>query len=285
MSALFLTPPAPSAELLSPDEVDLDAYFTRIGYRGPLTPSHETLAALQRAHLAAIPFEAIDVALGRVVDIAPVAIDRKLIAARRGGFCYEQNGLFQRVLSALGFEVRGLLARVLLGRADDELAGRTHRTLRVTVEGQPYLVDVGFGAMVPPEPLRLDDPRPQETAHEPWRITSSRGITRVLAMTEDGWSPMYEFSDEAHTTADYVIANWFTCTHPSSFFRRFLVAARIAPEARFALMDRRLTIRRPGAAPERHMLGAGDLERVLSDTFKLMVEPNWRPLLERAAKT
>ena len=92
--------------------VDLAAYCARIGYDGPLTSTLGTLRALQALHPAAIPFEAIDVLTGRGIDISPQAVDAKLIAAGRGGYCYEQNGLFKRVLQAIGFEVEGLIARV-----------------------------------------------------------------------------------------------------------------------------------------------------------------------------
>ena len=90
--------------------IDLAAYCARIGYSGPLMPTLVTLRALQELHPAAIPFEAIDVLLGRGVDISPQAVDAKLIGRRRGGYCYEQNGLFKRVLQAIGFEVEGLIA-------------------------------------------------------------------------------------------------------------------------------------------------------------------------------
>ena len=106
MSALPVSPDAAAPA------VDLDAYRRRIGYAGPLTPTLETLRALQELHPAAIPFEALDVLTGRGVDISAQAVDAKLIAAGRGGYCYEQNGLFKRVLQAIGFEVEGLIARV-----------------------------------------------------------------------------------------------------------------------------------------------------------------------------
>ena len=95
--------------------IDLDAYFARIGYDGPRTPTLETLRALHLLHPAAIAFEAIDVLLDRGIDLDPAAVDAKLITAGRGGYCYEQNGLFKRVLTALGFEVEGLIARVQWG--------------------------------------------------------------------------------------------------------------------------------------------------------------------------
>jgi N-hydroxyarylamine O-acetyltransferase len=93
--------------------VDLDAYFARIGYDGPREPTLDALRAITFSHPDAIPFENLDVLLGRGISILPADVDAKLIAGGRGGYCYEQNGLLKRVLQALGFEVEGLMARVL----------------------------------------------------------------------------------------------------------------------------------------------------------------------------
>ena len=126
--------------------LDLDAYLARIGYDGPREPTLEVLRAIHAAHPAAIPFEAIDVLLDRGVDISLPAVQAKLIAGRRGGYCFEQNTLFLAVLRELGFDVEPLLARVVWMRPADAPAGpRTHMVLRVTLEGRPWLADVGFG--------------------------------------------------------------------------------------------------------------------------------------------
>ena len=112
MSEATLAPQAAPATSNPVPPVDLDAYCARIGYSGPREPTLETLRALQALHAAAIPFEAIDVQLDRGIDLAPAAIDAKLIGGRRGGYCFEQNNLFMRVLAAVGFSVEGLMGRV-----------------------------------------------------------------------------------------------------------------------------------------------------------------------------
>ena len=138
-------------------EIDLDAYLARIGYDGPRTVELSTLRALHALHPAAIPFEAIDVLLDRGVDLAPQAVDAKLIHGRRGGYCFEQNSLFARVLTALGFQVEGLAARVRWNMAPDAPAQpRTHMVNRVEIDGVSWLADVGFGGCVLPAPLRMD---------------------------------------------------------------------------------------------------------------------------------
>lgn len=265
--------------------LDLEAYFRRIGYDGPRDPTFDNLKSIQTRHLDSIPFESIDAALDRGIDISPEAVDAKLIAARRGGYCYEQNGLFKRVLTSLGFEVEGLMCRVEMGRkAGEPHAPRTHMALGVTLDGSLWLVDVGFGGMVPPAPLKLDDPAPQVTAHERWRLTPKRRSLLAEAETPDGWEPMYEVYQDPQLDVDYEPANWMTSTHPDSFFRKGLVAARVSPDARYALFGARLTIRRPGVPIERRTLDRDGLKRALGSIFGLDVEPDWAPLLDRAAR-
>ena len=266
-----------------PQAVDLGAYFARIGYAGPVGVSLETLEALVSAHLDAIPFENLDVLTRRGVDISPAAVDAKLIGARRGGYCYEQNGLFARVLAALGFEVDALLARVLMGQQPGRPLGRSHMTLKVTIGEQAYLTDVGFGGFVPPAPLPLGSDAPRTTAHERYRVSDFGPLKMMEVETEGAWAPMYEFSQEPQLAVDYEAANWFTSTHHASFFARRIVAARTAPDARYALFGRRLTIRRPGGTSERHELDAAGIERALAEIFRLPVAEEWRPLIEAAA--
>jgi N-hydroxyarylamine O-acetyltransferase len=264
--------------------MDLDAYCARIGYAGPRTPTLGTLRALQELHPAAIPFEAIDVLLGRSIDLSPEAVDAKLIAARRGGYCYEQNGLFKRVLTAMGFEVEGLLARVLWTRpADAPLPPRSHMVLRVTIDGEAWLADVGFGASMPTWPLRLDTEEPQPTRHETYRLRPHGRDLRLEAKIDGDWLALHQLGLEPVLDVDYEPINWYTATHPSSHFRHRLSVARSTPRARFALSDNRLTVRTPDGHVERRMLTADGLERVLRETFLLPVQPAWRPLLERAA--
>jgi N-hydroxyarylamine O-acetyltransferase len=189
--------------------VDLDAYCERIGYRGPRTPTLGTLRALQAAHVAAIPFEAVDVLLGRGVDISPAAVDAKLIGKRRGGYCYEQNGLFKRVLRAVGFRVEGLLARVRWQSPEDAPpTPRTHMALRVEADGAPWLADVGFGAAVPTAPLRMDTAEPQPTSWEPLRLLpSGEGGWRVQARLGGEWATLYDLLPEPQLDVDYEPAN------------------------------------------------------------------------------
>jgi N-hydroxyarylamine O-acetyltransferase len=265
--------------------VDLQAYCGRIGYSGPLAPTVETLSTLQALHPAAIPFEALDVLLGRGISLAPAAVDAKLLGLRRGGYCYEQNGLFKRVLEEIGFEVEGLSARVnWMAPATAPLRPPTHMALRVTIDQRPWLVDVGFGSCVPTAPLRLDSTDPQPTAHETFRVVPVTGEMQLEALIDGEWRPLYRLTGPPQQDVDYEIANWYTATHPSSRFRRELIVTRTTHEARHVLAGPWLTVRTPDGAAERRKLTTNAIERELGERFLLPVEPEWRAAIEKACR-
>ncbi len=264
--------------------MDLDAYCARIGYARTRIPTLETLRALHGLHPAAIPFENIDILLGRGIDISPAAVDAKLIAGGRGGYCYEQNGLFKRVLQALGFEVEGLAARVHWKRSSGAPPlPRTHMALRVTVGGESWLADVGFGGVGPTAPLRLGGKEPQPTIYETYRLRPCGDWLMLEAKLGDQWEPVYELSREPQQDVDYIPSNWYTSTHPDAGFRKNLMVARTTPRARYTLADNRLTTRTPEGNVEHRILAPDEMGKTLFETFGLPVEPAWRPIIERAA--
>jgi len=265
--------------------VDLDAYFQRIGYSGPLEPTLEVLRALTELHPAAIPFEAIDVLLDRGIDISPAAVDAKLIDRRRGGYCYEQNGLFARVLRQIGFDVEGLSANVRWMFAPGAAAGPlTHRVLRVTIDGTPWLADVGFGSCVPTAPLRMDIADPQPTRHETFRLVPMGPHLLLQALVEQNWQPVYSIAPDVWLDGHYEMANWYTSTNPISHFRHRLIVTRTTPDARHILADGRLTIRSHDGTTEKRYLGADEIMEAFEKIFLLPVEPDWRAIAQRAAQ-
>lgn len=255
-------------------ELDLQRYFARIGYAGTPAADLDTLRALTELHPAAIPFEAIDVLLGRPVDLGLGAIQAKLIEGGRGGYCFEQNGLFKRVLDMLGFEVEGLIARVLwMQPPDAPLLPLTHMALRVTIDGERWLADVGFGSCIAGAPLRFDAiGAAQPTLHETFRLTRRGAWTLLEAQLPDGWHPVYLLSPEPALDIDYIAANWYTSTHPESGFRRELRAALTAPGQRTTLMNDRLTIRRAGGDMTRRFLSEREVADALVSTFGLRLD-------------
>lgn len=274
MQPLKASPPTADVSTAATGELDLDRYFARIGYTGSPRPDLETLRALLELHPAAIPFEAIDVLLGRPVDLSLPAIRAKLIDGGRGGYCFEHNGLLKRVLGALGFPVEGLIARVLWMRPHDAPPmPLTHMAVRVTIDGERWLADVGFGSCTTGTPLRFDAVGvEQPTPHETFRLVHRRAWTVLEAQLPDGWHPLYMLSPEPALDIDYVAANWYTSAHPDSTFRRQLRVALTTPARRMGLMNNRLTIRHATGDMERRLLGENDLADALVSTFGLRLD-------------
>ena len=222
--------------------IDLDAYFARIGYRGSLAPDRDTLNAIVRAHVQTIPFENVDVLLGRPIELAPDAIMAKLVHAGRGGYCFEHNTLLLEVLRALGFDARPLSARVRWQRPRDYTPARTHLLVRVEL-AESWLADVGVGAMSPTAALRLADEGEQATPHEPRRLVRANGLVYHQARLGDDWHDVAELTLEEMPEIDRIVANWYTSAHPSSHFKSRLIAARAMPEGRVTLLNDQLSVR------------------------------------------
>lgn len=263
--------------------MDLDAYLARIGYAGARTADLNALAAIIRHHAASIAFEAIDVLLGKGIDITPDAIFHKLVHRKRGGYCFEQNGLLLQALTELGFDVSPRLARVLWMRpADAPPLKATHMMLVVRLDGRDFLADAGFGNGTPTAPLAFDSEEPQATPLETFRLRATAPGHVLEMRMGDNWSPVYEVRAGIPSIEDMADANLFTSTHPDSRFRRDLMLARATTEARYLLLGNRLMIRPAhGSAEVRTFDGAAALEKTITTIFHLSPEPDWRSMLAR----
>lgn len=263
--------------------MDLDAYLSRIGYTGPRSPTLDVLRGIVLAHACAVPFENLDVLLGRGISLADEAVERKLVHDRRGGYCFEQNSLLLRALTALGYVATPLSARVRLNQTREASPPRTHLFLRVEIEGVPWMADVGLGGTTPTAPVRLDvlDVR-QETPHGDRRIVrvdgrpSPRFFHQIVVGGE--WADATEFTQEEMPQIDRELANWWTSTHPESRFRNNLMAGRALPDGtRVSLLNREFTHRREGEILERiEIADADQLLEVLGGRFGLDFPPATR---------
>jgi N-hydroxyarylamine O-acetyltransferase len=257
--------------------IDLDGYFARIGHAGPRTPTLATLNEIVRAHVEAIPFENLDVLLGRPIDLELGAVQRKLIEDRRGGYCFEQNSLLLAVLTALGFDARPLSARVGLQRPRDYTPPRTHLFVRVELDTS-WLVDVGIGGMSMASAIRLDTDAPQPTPHEPRRLIREGNLVFHQARLGDEWCDVYATTLEDMPPIDREVANWYTSTHPQSSFKQRLIVARALPDGgRISLLNRELTVRgRDGRADRRLLASPDELLATLAEHFGLVFPPGTR---------
>jgi arylamine N-acetyltransferase len=263
--------------------LDLNGYFDRINYRGTAEPSLDVLQDLMTAHTRTIPFENLDPVMGVPVDdLSPEALTDKLVQRRRGGYCYEHNGLMGYVLAEVGFRVRRLAGRVIwMLPPEVPLPAQTHTVLAVTFPGSQgsYLVDVGFGGQTLTSPIRFETGSVQQTTHEPYRL-EDRGDGLVLqALIRGEWLPLYEFTTRTQPGIDLKVGSWFVSTHPSSHFVTSLTAARVTDDARWNLAGRNLAIHRADASEKIRLDDAAAVIDTLSDRFGI----NVADLGERAA--
>ena len=246
----------------------LEAYLDRIGAGRPLAPSLEALRTLHQTHVGAIPFENLDILLGRTIRVDLESVKAKLVAARRGGYCFEQNTLFRAALEALGYTVTALSARVRTNTT--VIRPRTHMLLRVDLPEGPFLADVGFGGDGPLHPLAL------ATGRESWIGVSGHRLRRendlwVLEGNGAGdWNDLYAFTLEAQYPVDFEMANHFTSTWPQSPFVNNLVAQRSWPEGRATLLNRSLVVQEGNAATPQEVRDPEHLLEVLERHFGLV---------------
>jgi len=258
--------------------MDLEPYFQRIGYVGSRTPNLATLHALTRAHTTTIPFENLDVLLGRRISLEPDALMQKLVHDRRGGYCFEQNGLFLAVLQEMGFDARPLSARVRIDRPRDYTPPRTHIFVRVELEGESFLTDVGVGAHSLTGAIRLNTETPQETPHETRRIVKEDGRWFHQMLMGGEWKDICEFTLEEMPMIDRELGNWFTSAHPVSHFRNRLIVARASDNGeRHTLLNDELKVRdREGKATVTKLGSRAELLSALRSRFGLEFSPETR---------
>jgi N-hydroxyarylamine O-acetyltransferase len=250
---------------------DLAAYLARIGHAGCREPTLALLRDLHALHPAAIAFEGLDPFLGRLVDLDPAAIHAKLVRGHRGGYCHEHNALFHDMLAALGFTVVALGGRVIW-MAPGRDAPMSHRLTLVHVAGTSFIADVGNGGQTPTAPLRLEPDLEQVTSHGTYCLIREGETFETRMRLRDRWEPMYRFTLEPRTRADFEVANWFTSTHPRTRFTRNLVAARVVGQTRVSLLNASLAIRyRSGDMEQRTLANARDLRHVLERIMGLEI--------------
>ena len=259
---------------------DLDAYLRRIEYAGELRPSRAVLESVHAAHAAHIPFENLDILLGRPILLDLGSVQDKLVTGLRGGYCFEQNLLFATALEALGFGVTRLAARVRLG--SDVRRARTHMMLIVDVDDARWLADVGFGAAGSPWPVPFggeQEARPSAwtyriiAAEGEWllqsRLDASWSEWLLQSRLDASWSDSYTFTLEPQQAVDYEMANHYTSTYPASPFTQVLIAQQITPEVRRVLRNREYSEERGPAIVRRMLADDDEVLELLDEKFGL----------------
>lgn len=221
---------------MSPARGFLDLYFERIRYTRSPQADLETLQELHELHLQHIAYENIDVFCHRAVELDADALVRKMLVRRRGGYCFEQNGLFYLALVALGFRCQPNMARVHHNRP--EPGGRTHQINLVELDGVTWICDVGFGGSGFRRPLLLHAGIESEQLGEVYRFHENRQHGFYLQKQVSGeWQPLYTFRLDPALPIDLHMANFYTANSSDHVFRNAIIGTRMTPRGRVTLRD------------------------------------------------
>jgi N-hydroxyarylamine O-acetyltransferase len=247
--------------------IDVSAYLDRINYRGPTDPTVETLRALHHAHLLTVPFENLDIHLNRRIVLEEAALFEKIVVNRRGGFCYELNGLFTSLLREMGFDVTIFSANVLHGGIPAEI---DHLTLLIQLD-ERWIADVGFGDSAR-LPLRLDFDGEQHGVDSTYRITrtNDRWLLQRLLETKE-WYDEYTFRPDPLTLDDFRAACVYYETAPGSYFVQGRICSRATGDGRVSLTDDALIVTRNGQREETPVEGEQAFIHALNEHFGIRV--------------
>jgi N-hydroxyarylamine O-acetyltransferase len=245
---------------------DLRAYLDRVGWSGPLDATLPTLTGLMRAHMRAIPFENLDVLLGRGIRVDLHGVFAKLVTARRGGYCFEHSTLFAAALAQAGFAPVAHSARVVLV-APRPASPRTHMFLSVTIAGTTYVVDPGFGGHGPLVPVPLVEDHEVRDGPDVHRFARRDGEWVLETPVGGAMTPLWMSTLEVDSPIDFVMANHFTCTWPESPFVNRLMLRALTPDGRVSVMNRDVTMLRGAASEKRELADRTALRQLLVAHF------------------
>ncbi|MGD3106571.1 arylamine N-acetyltransferase family protein [Streptomyces sp. YGL11-2] len=255
------------------EQLDLDAYLTRIGYEGDRRPTLETLRKLHAGHSASIGFENIEIVLGRPILLDLEALQAKMVRQRRGGYCYEQNLLYAAALERLGFRVTGLGARIRMG--ERKVRPVTHALLKVELDGTDWITDVGFGGEALLAPIPLQDG--VEVQQGDWTfglVYEKEAEAWVLrSRHDDGWFDLYAFGAERRFPADYSVFNHYISTHPRSPFTGKIVVLLPLADVRRTLVGREFVQTRPDWSREVREVAPEEIPGLLDSEFGITLSP------------
>lgn len=245
---------------------DLTRYFDRIGFNGPARPDIDTIAQMMRRQLMTVPFENLDVQAGQIVSLVPEDIVNKIVGRRRGGYCYEVNGLFAMALQALGVPYQFVACRPMFYPVRRP---KTHMALVLTLDGVQWLVDLGFGSWGIRQPMRLDrSGQAVQQDHDQFKLTQSGDNHLLQALAEGQWLNQYEFNLSPQEWIDFAPANYLNSTHPDAIFvQKMLIIVHTLTGRKILLGDQFKTIEPEGV--QQHTLPPDQQEGVLLREFGL----------------
>lgn len=247
------------------NEHELQAYFDRLGYQGPRNVGGALLTALHRAHLQRIPFENLDIGLGRLLDLSPQALLCKILLQKRGGFCYELNHAFGLLLQSLGFTVSRIAARVFNGT--EYGPDFDHMLLLVEAGQQSWLADVGFG-----DCFRSPMPLNRATVHEPgvrYFLQHDGRQQFILMQQKQGAKarPQYSLRLQSYAIDDFAGMCVYQQTSPASHFTQKSICSIATVDGRISISNNKCISTKGN---ERHVHSIEDeteYRKILLDRF------------------
>ena len=246
---------------------DLPSYLDRIGFHGDPSPDFETLKRLMRCQLFSVPFENLDVQAGKVPLLVPEAIYAKIIEQRRGGYCYEVNGIFAMALEALDISYRFVAARPMTYAVRRP---KTHVAIIASIDGAEWLCDLGFGGYGIREPIDLrwlDRELTQD--YDTFMLTMASGRDYLLQSMVDGeWKKLYEFNLCPQEWVDFEPANWLNATQPESIFVQGRIVVLQHPTGKSILSGERFRYVSEGREEEK-FVSKEDIPELLHRHFML----------------
>ncbi len=245
----------------------LQSYLDRINFRGEATADIATLTEMMRCQLFSVPFENLDVQAGQIVSLVPEEIVTKIIERRRGGYCFEVNGLFAMALDVLGVPYQFVAARPMLYPVRKP---RTHMALIVQADGADWLFDLGFGSYGIRAPMRLDvlDAEAQQDFDTFMLSKSNEREYLLQALVEGKWADQYAFDLSPQEWIDFVPANYLSSTHPDAIFVKKLVVVLHNPKGRDILFGDTLKTVTEGQV-EKRVITPEEKASILRDRFGL----------------
>lgn len=243
----------------------LETYCARLGLTSPTATLDFLSTALDR-QIKTIAFENIDVQNGKGISIEPADIVQKVLLQKRGGYCYELNGLFALVLQALGIEYSLIACRPLVYPVRRP---KTHMAIIATIDGNAYLIDTGFGANGPRAPIALSlIDQPIEQGPDTFQLTQQNDDYTLSALIDNQWATQYSFNTTAHELIDFAPANYMNSTHPDVLFTQKLIALIFTDAGRKVLAGNEYREVAHGERTERK-LSQSEVSELLASEFYL----------------
>lgn len=256
------------------------AYLDRMDYRNGMEPTFEHLAAMHRQHLLYIPYENLDLMNGVPLDLNAGALFQKIILNKRGGYCFELQGLFYCLLKSLGYSISQYAGRFMDEPGDIQM--RRHRILVVELDGKRLVCDVGVRSESPRCPLELAEQLVQTDGISEYRYQKDPFFGWVLSQRERGknWKTLLGFTEEIQLDTDFVMPSFYCEKHPDSTFNKFMKVSIFNAESNLTIVGNTFKIYRGAKVMERKEIQTNEEAiTILKNKFGIDVPHNYQNLL------